>query len=513
MAPAQLRMGELVATLALAQDNAFGQPLESQFRSCILADRLCERVGLGPDVRATVFWVALLRYVGCTGHAHEVSALFGDDIGLRARTLVHDAADPHEVVGDLIDFVAGDRVRLPIVQSVMQLGRAAFVPNFAAGCEIGDALAARLAMSLEVRDALRCTFERWNGQGFPNGTAGSAIPLAMRIVHLTHDMEAIARLRSPATAMAAATDRSDRTYDPELVDAFAHGGPAWLHELESLDPWSTVLSMEPQPRRVLSGVDLDEALTVVADVVDMKSPFMAGHSRRCADLAAAAGALVELDAATVTVLRRAGLVHDLGTTAVPNSIWDKPGALTGAERDRVNLHPMLTQQMLRRLPGLASVTEIAAAHHERADGSGYHRGIRSAPGDLASSVLAACDFYVGLTTDRADRAALTDAAAAEHIGHLAASGELDARAADAVRAAAGHVVRRRSKANLPGGLTAREVEVLVLAAQGVTVKAIAERLYISTKTADHHLQHIYTKIGVSSRGAAALWAMQHRIVG
>ncbi len=512
MAHALLRMGELVATLALAQDSAFGQPLESQFRSCILGDRLCDQLGLDSDEHATVFWVALLRYVGCTGHAHEVSALFGDEIGLRARTLVHDAADPHEVVADLLDFVAADAVRLPVVQHVMQLGRDAFVPNFAAGCEIGDALAARLDMSPAVREALRCTFERWNGQGFPNGTAGRAIPLAMRIVHLTHDMEAIARLRSPTAAMMAVTDRSDRTYDPTLVDAFVQHGLAWLHELESLDPWTTVLSLEPQPSRMLSGADIDEALTVVADFVDMKSLFMAGHSRRCADLAAAAGAMLELDAAAVTALRRAALVHDLGTTAVPNSIWDKPGLLTEAELDRVRLHPMLTEQMLRRLSGQAPVTAIAGAHHERADGSGYHRGRRSEPGDLASSVLATCDVYVGLTTDRADRAALSDAAAAEHIRRLAADGVLDARATDAVLIAAGHAVSRRAKAKLPGGLTAREGEVLALAAHGQTVKTIAERLYISAKTADHHLQHIYTKIGVSSRGAAALWAMQHGII-
>jgi HD-GYP domain-containing protein (c-di-GMP phosphodiesterase class II) len=507
-------MGELVALLALAQDNAFGQPLESQFRSCILADRLTEQLGLGPDERATAYWVALLRYVGCTGHAHEVSALFGDEIGLRARTLVHDAGDPHEVVADFIDFVAADPVRLPIVQHVMQLGRDAFVPNFAAGCEIGDALAARLGMSLEVRDALRCTFERWNGQGFPNGTAGAAIPLAMRIVHLTHDVEAIARLRSPAAAMAAAAGRRDRTYDPALVDVFVEHGSAWLDELASLDPWATVLASEPQPRRVVSGADLDEALTVVADFVDVKSPFMAGHSRRCADLAATAATRVELDPKDVTALRRAALVHDLGTTAVPNSIWDKPGPLTAAELDRVRLHPMLTEQMLRRLPGLASVTAIAAAHHERADGSGYHRGVRRDPADLASSVLATCDVYVGLTADRADRTARTDREAAAHVRELVAAGGLDGRAADAVLAAAGHVVGRRgAKPDRPGGLTAREAEVLALAAQGHTVKAIGERLYISTKTADHHLQHVYTKIGVSSRGAAALWAMQHGIVG
>ena len=92
-----LRLSEFVATLALAQDNAFGQPLESQLRSCVLAVWLAEAAGASREVRDTAYWVALLRYVGCTGHAHEVATVFGDEIAIRARTLVHDAANPAEV--------------------------------------------------------------------------------------------------------------------------------------------------------------------------------------------------------------------------------------------------------------------------------------------------------------------------------------------------------------------------------------------------------------------------------
>ena len=94
-----------MATLALAQDNAFGQPLESQLRSCLLAGWLCEAAGHDEDVRAAAYWVALLRYVGCTSHSHEVAALFGDDIAIRAQSLVHDAGEPSEVVHDVLDHV------------------------------------------------------------------------------------------------------------------------------------------------------------------------------------------------------------------------------------------------------------------------------------------------------------------------------------------------------------------------------------------------------------------------
>jgi HD-GYP domain-containing protein (c-di-GMP phosphodiesterase class II) len=208
-------------------------------------------------------------------------------------------------------------------------------------------------------------------------------------------------------------------------------------------------------------------------------------------------------------------VHEFGTTAIPNSIWDKPGPLTRAEFDRVELHPMLTEQMLRRSPALAVLNPVAAAHHEKADGSGYHKCLRADADQPLAGVLAAVDIYVALTTDRADRPALSANNAATELRRLASEGGLEQAATDAVLAAAGHRDSRSPKAprpQHPGGLTGREVEVLRLAARGLTTKAIADQLFISPKTADHHIQHVYTKIGVTTRAAAALWAMQNAVV-
>ena len=102
-------MGEFVATLALAQDNAFGQPLESQLRSCLLASWIGEEAGFKKSVREDAYWVALLRYVGCTGHAHEVATVFGDEIAIRAQTLVHDAGNPAEVMRDVVAYATAGR--------------------------------------------------------------------------------------------------------------------------------------------------------------------------------------------------------------------------------------------------------------------------------------------------------------------------------------------------------------------------------------------------------------------
>jgi HD-GYP domain-containing protein (c-di-GMP phosphodiesterase class II) len=512
-----LRLGELVATLALAQDNAFGQPFDSQLRSCLLAMALCQEAGFDDELRRTAYWVALLRYVGCTGHAHEVASVFGDDIAILAQTLVMDAADPADVGRTMVGSATAGHPpeEHPEIIRALQAGAHDWaVHNFATGCEVGDMLIQRLDLGPDVRKAFGFTYERWNGNGYPTHAKGEQIPLAMRVVHLTHDMEAIGRRSSPAEAIVAARERRDRTYDPDLADMFVAHGRGWFDEVDAMEPWEAVLALEPAPRRTLEGAGLDAALTVAADFIDLKSPYRAGHSRRCAQLGSDAARAYGATEQEVAGLRRAAMLHEFGTTAIPNSILDKRGPLTRAEFDRVQLHPMLTEQMLGRSASLAALNPVAAAHHEKADGSGYHKGLRADATNRTGRLLASVEVYVGLTTERADRPAFSADAAATELRELVSGGVIEEAAADAVLATAGHQKAAASARRIqrPGGLSRREVEVLRLAAMGLTTREIADRLFISPKTADHHIQHVYTKIDVSTRAAAALWAMQHELV-
>jgi hypothetical protein len=156
------------------------------------------------------------------------------------------------------------------------------VHNFRTGCEVGDMLIQRLDLGPDVRTAFGFTYERWNGNGYPTHAKGGQIPLATRVVHITHDTEAIGRRSSPADAIAAARERRDRTYDPELADMFVAHGSQWFDEIDGIDPWEAVLDLEPEPRRTLEGAGLDAALTVAADFVDLAdrlfiSPKTADH--------------------------------------------------------------------------------------------------------------------------------------------------------------------------------------------------------------------------------------------
>ena len=242
----------------------------------------------------------------------------------------------------------------------------------------------------------------------------------------------------------------------------------------------------------------------------MKSPYTIGHSRGVADLAGEAARILGLGDQAATLVRRAGLVHDLGRLGVPNTIWDKPGPLGHAETERVRLHPYLTERMLACSPALAPLAAIAVQHHERLDGSGYPRGLSGGALSPEGRVLAAADFYRSRTEPRPHRPARTAGEAAAQLRAEARAGRLDAGAAAAVLSAAGHPATRRPAR--PADLTGREVEVLQLLARGLSNKEIAERLVISRKTAGHHVEHIYAKTGTTNRALASLFAASHGLI-
>jgi DNA-binding NarL/FixJ family response regulator len=128
----------------------------------------------------------------------------------------------------------------------------------------------------------------------------------------------------------------------------------------------------------------------------------------------------------------------------------------------------------------------------------------------AGKLLAAADAYTGKLEPRPHRPALSPAEAAQHIRDEVKTGRLDPECVSAVLEAAGHPVRRRQE--WPAGLTTREVEVLRLLARGLSNKQIAERLVVARKTVANHIEHIYTKTGVSNRARASLFAVRHGLM-
>jgi len=312
-------------------------------------------------------------------------------------------------------------------------------------------------------------------------------------------------------AVDAVRRRGGGMLDPRMAAHFVDRAEALLGHVNATDPRAAVLDAEPRPVVSVPDPRLVEVAAVFADLADLKTPYTHGHSSGVAALARDAGERLRLPRATIADLEVAGLLHDVGRVAISDAVWDKPGNLNAHEWEQVRLHAYHSERILAGSQRLAPLVPLVGMHHDRLDGSGYHRGCTRTDLPMPTRVLAAADAYQAMTQRRPHRPALAPEQVQQRLLADARKGILDADAVSAVLAAAGHdaVVARRET---PAGLTDREVEVLGLIADGCSNAQIAQRLVISRRTAEHHVQHIYTKIGVSSRAAAALFAMEHGLL-
>jgi HD-GYP domain-containing protein (c-di-GMP phosphodiesterase class II) len=510
----QLRLAELIASLSLALDLGLGQPLEYFLRSALLAVRLGDTLKLSEPDLADLYYLALLRHAGCTAESHTGAALFGDDVAFYAWMLLVEQGSPAEIVQALTNNVG--RGEPPRRRTAMINRALASMPEktrevFTSHCEVAQGMAARLGLNSVVRDGLGQMFERWDGHGVPAGLKGEAIALPARIVLLAADAELYHRLGGTEGAVAVMRQRAGGAHDPALVEHFCQVAPHILHERRDGSMWDEVLAAEPGPRPVVSAAQFDAAARAIGDFVDLKSPYLSSHSAGVGDLAGAAALRCGLPAADVTAIRRAGFVQDLGRIGISSGIWQKPGPLTAEEWERVRLHPYYTERVLSRPQALSGLGMLAALHHERLDGSGYHRGMPAGMLSPGARILAAADAYQAMTEARPHRPALSADAAADQLRRDVRAGRLDGEAADAVLAAAGHRVRRKSP-DRPAGLSDREVAVLRLVARGLSNREIARELSVSPRTIQHHVEHIFDKTGVSTRVSATFYAMQHHLL-
>ncbi len=498
----QLRLTELLASLSLATDILTGQPMGHGIRTCLLATEIAKQLGCPPDQVRHVQQVALLRFLGCTAEVSRLASdVGGDDISFyRAMAPVLNGGKTETLRG-IVGAVAPE---LPALRRVSAIAR--FITDTEADrltisshCEVAAMLAHRLRLDDPVLTALGHAYERWDGQGSPEGLAGDEVPLEIRISALARDVDLATIAGDDPLRLLAA--RGEKTYDPRVVSAFAE-----MSNTVPVADWDVLISSEPDPIATID--DVDSALLVMADFADLKSPWTRGHSRRVADLTSRAAISAGLGPEEVERLRHSALVHDLGRVGVKNGIWEKAGPLSLDEWERVRLHPYLTERILSRCVYLAALSETASRHHERPDGTGYHRRLDSAQLTPGDHILAAASAYVAMTNDRPHRPALSADDAARALETGVADGAFDISAVREVLDALGQETALRASPN-PAGLTNREIEVLRLQTRERTNREIADELFISPKTVGRHVENIYAKIGVSTRAGAAVFAMEY----
>ncbi|HEY4081054.1 MAG TPA: HD domain-containing phosphohydrolase [Burkholderiaceae bacterium] len=470
----RIAVHDAMLALAFIGDLSMGRPTDHSHRTAWLAARLAAEDGCAePDCRAA-HDVALLRWSGCTANAAGFDQLLGDDVGGREALLA---------------------MTLP-----MNAERAAaIVPLAQIHCEVSGDIASQLGMSAQVEAGLRNVFETWDGRGNPGRLAAQAVPAVVYHVALASDLEILSRARGLDAALAAIAQLADAKYPAALVQRLARSAPDWLVALDESDA-----RQDASPPRV-SEAARDVALELIADVADLKLPWLAGQSRQVAACASATAALLGLEPSAQSMLHRAGLIHAIGRAALPNHLWEKPGRLSASDRERVRLMPYWTFRAAGLIPGLKAEAELASYAYERLDGSGAYRNLGGTALTPQHRVIATAVALVALRSPRPWRPAHDADAAAQVLREEAAQGRFDVEVVEAaISALAGAKPRGPAKAAV--SLSAREADVLRRISLGESNKEVARVLDISPSTVRTHIESVFRKLECSTRAAATLKA-------
>lgn len=489
-----------------------GLPVGSAGRTAWVAVELARRCGCPEPVVAEVFYAALLQHIGCTAYSHEVTALFADEYSIKRASLATDFTRQREVMFGYLPRITREAPpgqRLRTVRSALLHSRKMTEGYMLANCETAALIADRLGLPAGVRTGLLDIFEWWNGGGGPRRRRGEDIALVARLTNVAGYAVFFDGLGGADAAQRAVTQRAGGYLDPEISAALVGRAEELLAPAGAGEESDRLLAAEPGPPPVVGGAAAEEVLRIFGEAVDLKTPFLHGHSSGVARLAGGACRVLGIPDDEATLVRRAALVQDIGRVAVPNGVWEHQGPLGSDAWMQVRLHAYHSEHILGRCSPLAPIARLAGTHHERLDGTGYHRGATAAQLSMPARVLAAADVHQALLADRPHRPAHPPERAAAVLRSESRTGRLDPEAVGAVLAASGVAGARRIR---PAGLTERQVEVLRLIAGGLSNQGIADALVISRRTAEHHVQDVYARIGVSSRAAAAMFAMQHGLL-
>lgn len=399
------------------------------------------------------FYTALLVHLGCSAISHESSAAFGDERRMMSAAAKTNIADPDDFVATFLPEVTrglGPAERARIEHFTMSQG-GEFGHRFDTGsCEVARTTARRAGLPPSVQRAVREAVEWWNGDGPPSGLRGEAIALPARIARAAADAARFDHIGGRDAAVEALRRRSGTILDPEVVELFAATADRVLAEAHAGDPRELLLEREPEPVIEIDATQIAAVARAFGDLADLKTPWTHGHSHGVAKLATAAAGKLGLDRQTISRLEVAALLKDLGRVAISNAIWEKPGPLTATEWEEVRTHPYRTERILATSVQLEPMARMAGMHHERLDGSGYHRGCRAPELPPAVCVLAAADALHALGQDRPHRPAVGAGEAAEALKRDVKARRLDPEAATAVLEAAGHGATRRRENLRPG---------------------------------------------------------------
>ncbi len=513
-------LAALLFALSFATGVRFGGHMEHGLGCASLGLLIADALALSQEEREAIFYGALLKDVACTACSAGIAAFLpdGEEVSLSDVILI-DPSRASDMMGWLSRYLRPD-VHFPariakLLTFFVQCGPV-IKETMRSHCEVAELFARQLGFPDYVQQALRFQWERWDGKGMAYGLKGIAAPRTAHILHLVQVLELTYRFAGPTASCTIAREKRGSRFNPQLVDTF-------LTLTEQVNFWEIFEEQSTQEalliRRPLTAADcsqgdsIERVCEALADFVDLKTRETWHHSRTVAEVAKGIGSCLGLETNELNRLRYAALVHDVGKVTIPLNILNKREEhRSNSERETYRLHPYYTQRVLERVDALQELAQAASAHQEWMNGQGYHRQLCREQIPFHGRILAVANMYTRLYEQQLGQKDQTEILRQMH---PLVDTRFDRRCYDALVISVmgetdlGRVpIRPRTE----DGLTGREVEVLCLLAQGHNTPQIARTLSISGKTVEHHLSHIYAKIGVTCRTAAVVYAVQQGLV-
>lgn len=498
---------ECLSALSVILDLANGLAEDKSVLAATFAWELAQDAGFSEDEQWAALLAAMLRHLGCTAYASVEAEVAGDDIALRGGLHRRDASRALDVMASVAGAGRGVFEKSRGVVQLAAKGSRLEAELTTEACGAARLLSEGLKLGPKVTRALDEVFERYDGKGTPHGWDGAALSNAGRAATVAHVATVFALEGGALRATGVLRARAGTALDPAL----AKRAEALVGRLDAPSEYLGQQhdALERFAAKQSLPTTLDDVAEAFGDFSDLQAPHARGHSREVAAWCRQVATLLHLPADEVSTLSRAAHLHDLGQVAVPTSIWTMARVHRPTERERARAHAFFTERVLSAAAPLSAVAKVAGAHHERLDGSGYHRGSTGGAVSRSARILAACDVASALLKDRPHRPAMTSAGAVVELRAMVKSGQLDGEVVEAVLSAMGE---RSAKSRPASALSERELEVLRLVARGKTNKEVAASLGLSARTVQHHTIHIYEKLGVDTRAGAAMVASQRGLL-
>jgi len=376
--------------------------------------RIANELKVPKDEQADLYYSLLLKDAGCSSNASKMYHTFAsDDISAKRDIKKIDITRRDwSALQYALNHVATGKPFLQRVKAIYEL-MASEKQNaretVAIRCERGASMARLMGLPLRTAEAIAGLDEYWNGAGNPTGAKGEEIPLASRIMLLSQTLDVFYKSGGIDQALDYCRERSGTLFDPTVVKAASSlaNRDILFAGLDMDQPLVMALALEPGQRMLAEGdISLDAVCQAFAQIVDAKSPFTYNHSNGVANAAVAIATELGFEPERTRFIRHAALLHDLGKLAVSNTILEKPGKPDAAEWQALREHPSYTWTILRSIGGCQSLAEVAASHHEKLNGTGYHRGLTAAQLPLESRILVVADIFDALSAKRPYRDSL-----------------------------------------------------------------------------------------------------------